>query len=496
MKISIKSAIIVSFTALISLVLIVQLIFNTFFATNYYVSYKCGVMENAYEEMVDAFDGTEESIADIAYKYENQHSIDITISMDKELFYSSHERFIDMHYMQQGIRTNQLFDMPETEFVKNPKAMIMKENTNAAISGSSVNLAGLFVYEEAEITIMMTLPMASIESSVAVFSRSSLLISIIAILIGLIVAIYLSKKISKPLKEMEQVSSDIARLDFTEKMKEDTMFLEFHHVSKSVNSMSKQLEDAIFKLNQANAKLQLDIDKQTQLEELRREFVANVSHEMKTPLALLQLYAENLRCNIDGIDKDYYCDTIIEESVKMSEMVTSMLNISAVESGLSQMEFRSFSVSNMVKECMQKLAPMLENHSISYNIDEDIFTYGDQEYLEQAVKNYINNAIEHTNQGGNIKIMLNKMYDRVIFSVYNDGDGIEEAEMERLWDSFYRSDKARVRTRNNVGLGLHIVKTIIDKHDGQCSCKNVEGGALFSFSIPVCESFVSFEEEV
>ncbi len=230
-----------------------------------------------------------------------------------------------------------------------------------------------------------------------------------------------------------------------------------------------------------------DIDTQKKLERMRREFVGNVSHEMKTPLSLLQLYADNLKNNVQSIDKDYYCDTIIEESSKLSEMVSSMLDMSSIESGLSKIELSKISLSGAALDLLTKVAPLTENYNLKIHIEDDIFIDGNLKYIEQAMRNYLSNALEHTCDGDLICVSLSSKDDMAVFSVYNTGQPISELDMPFLWDSFYRADKARVREGGNAGLGLHIVKTIVLAHGGIYNCQNLDDGVEFSFMLPIID---------
>ena len=171
----------------------------------------------------------------------------------------------------------------------------------------------------------MTLQIAAIDNSIAVFTESNIYISLAVLLIGSLFALVVSKTISQPLTNIKAVSKQIAKLDFSCAADEDNSTAELASLAHSINQMSRQLDRNMRDLTAANEQLQKDIEYRKQIEGYRREFIASVSHEMKTPLALLQIYTENLKNNVEGIDRDYYCDTILEETENLSKMVSDIL---------------------------------------------------------------------------------------------------------------------------------------------------------------------------
>ena len=472
---------ILSFSLLVSLMLLAQIIFNLFFVEDVYLSNKCNAMEDLFQVVKSDYDGSVDTIETIVYPYEEQHNMNILIEQDTNLIYASYHRYLDGNITNSPMpKLRPDMQIERKYYSENPVTTISMPKPNDM---SSLCLLGTFQYNNEEVLITIFLPMASIESSVDVFTRSSTVISLVVLLIGIIISIILSKSITKPISEMEQVASHLEQLDFSNHVNENVSSSELHSLAKSINSMSTQLETSVLDLNHANETLKSDIDSQKQVEDMRRQFVANVSHEMKTPLALLQMYASNLKLNIETLDKEYYLDTIIEETEILNDMVISMLQISAIESGLSAMQFEMFSMSDLCDTVIAKTGLLLESFALQTSIQSDIFILGDKKYLEQAMVNFITNAADHTQNGDVVCISLSKAGESMIFSVFNQGSHIEKSEIPHIWDTFYRSDKARVRESKNVGLGLHIVKIIVEKHNGACYANNYKNGVLFEMSI-------------
>ena len=263
---------------------------------------------------------------------------------------------------------------------------------------------------------------------------------------------------------------------------------ELRDLAGSVNQMAGQLSGAIEELRRANSQLQEDVERQKRLEQMRREFVAAASHEMKTPLCLLQMYAENLKDNVSGIDKDYYCDTIIDEVERLSDLVGGMLELSAVENGLSAMEMEPLDLGALCGAVLDRMAPVLEPFRVERGIAPGCTVRGDARALSMAAENFLSNAAAHTPEGGEIAVTVEHMGDMVRLTVRNQGPNVPPDRLERLWESFYKADAARVRTESvHAGLGLSIVKNVVTRHGGICRAENTAEGMAFSFTLPAAE---------
>ncbi|MFI3174701.1 MAG: HAMP domain-containing sensor histidine kinase [Bacillota bacterium] len=489
MKLSIKYQIVIAIVSLCVINFILQLAFNLFFAKEYYTEYQSQRMETLFQEVKDQYDGTAETVELIATEYENEDKVEILLTTEEDSIYTSFDKYIDFERMNElGEREERgtklrpdMFQMENgQEYMTSPQARIMGRMPN---NMQSLRLLGSFEFEGENVMMSISLPVASMESSVRIFTNSSMMISSAVLLIGVAMAMVIARGITKPIFQMERVAHSLSELDFTQKVEEESRAKEIASLGKSINSMSDQLEKSITDLSEANAILQKDIDFQKRGERMRREFVANVSHEMKTPLSLLQLYAASLRDNVEEVDREYYLDTIIEETEHLNSMVMQMLNASAIESGMLEMTFETIDIGVFCGDLVTKFAPILENHVVETTLEENLMIRCDVKYMEQAMKNYIVNAVEHTKTGGHIRIAIQSEGENVIFSVFNEGKTIPESDILQIWNSFYRGDQARTHgtEEENIGMGLSIVKTIVEKHDGTYNVKNIEDvGVEFS----------------
>ena len=228
-----------------------------------------------------------------------------------------------------------------------------------------------------------------------------------------------------------------------------------------------------------------------QLLESQREFVANISHELKTPLAVVSSQVEMLEIAGDKIDRSYYYSSIHEELDKMSKMVGELLDFSMLDNQMSAMEMSRVNVSEMAEYLLLRYDAIFRKNEIKVEqeIEKNCFVYGNRMYLERAVNNYLMNAFQHTEQGKRIRFVLKKDKKQIRLEVYNDGEPIREEQIEHIWDSFYTTSQKKkpVTSDNNVrnvGLGLFVVRKIITKHSGTCGVINQKNGVLFWIELP------------
>lgn len=226
-----------------------------------------------------------------------------------------------------------------------------------------------------------------------------------------------------------------------------------------------------------------------QLLESQREFMANISHELKTPLAVVSSQVEMLEIAEDKIDRPYYYASIREELDKMSKMVGELLDFSMLDNQLSVMERSRVNVSEMLEYLMLRYDALFQKNGIKVEqkIVKDGYVYGNRMYLERAVNNYLMNAFQHTQQGKGIAVTLKRERQFLRLEVYNDGETIPEERMDHIWDSFYtssRKKKPSAQDVGNIGLGLFVVRKIVENHEGSCGVENKECGVTFWMELP------------
>ena len=329
-------------------------------------------------------------------------------------------------------------------------------------------------------------PAQSIAEAAQISVRYYLYLGFLAIVIGAISIWFVTKRIVEPILELNSLSKRMADLDFDAHYTsggED----EIGELGKNFNVMSDKLETAVSDLKSANARLERDIAEKIQIDEMRKEFLGNVSHELKTPIALIQGYAEGLKDNVndDPESRDFYCDVIIDESKKMNHMVRQLLTLNQLENGNDQLSMERFELVELINGAVAHEKLMIEQKKarIILNAKAPIYVWGDEFKIEEVITNYLTNALNHREGDDRIEITCTEKDGIVTTTVFNSGKPIPEESLDKIWEKFYKVDKARTRAYGGSGIGLSIVKAIMDAHQQKCWATNYKNGVAFSFTL-------------
>lgn len=302
------------------------------------------------------------------------------------------------------------------------------------------------------------------------------IIAFVVVLIFL-ASFYYSKQIAKPLLKINDTTKKIAHLDFTEKIP-ITSKDEIGDLSQNINTLSNKLHSHIGQLEQ-------DIEKERKLESTRKEFIAGVSHELKTPLSIMKSCISILKDGVAEHKKDYYFQAMEKEVDKMDILILDMLELAKFESGTYNMKMDSFYIDGVIEEICEQLSAEIEKKELS--VHKHICpaeVIGNQNRIEQVIVNFITNAIRYTPEKEDIIISTIDGKDHIKVCIENKGAHIEEEQLDKIWDRFYRVDAARKRSQGGTGLGLAISKNILELHDAEYGVKNTEDGVLFYFYLP------------
>lgn len=243
----------------------------------------------------------------------------------------------------------------------------------------------------------------------------------------------------------------------------------------------------ILELRSKNAQLEKDIQQKEYLERMRSEFLSNVSHELKTPLAIVQGYAEGLTDLADG-DADttrYYCDVILDETSKMNQIVQKLININRIEFGEIKHTYESFDIVSMIRDYVCSSEILLSNNAITFEMPdyEPIIVYSDANSIEEVINNYFSNAIHYATNEKIIKVTIEEVDEYIKVYIYNSGEKIPEESIPHLFEKFYKVDAARTREYGGSGVGLSIAKALLDSLEEEYGVKNVSGGVEFFFTV-------------
>ena len=254
------------------------------------------------------------------------------------------------------------------------------------------------------------------------------------------------------------------------------------------NTMSERLEHTISELKNVNFELQRDIEQKEKLETMRTEFIGNVSHELKTPIALIQGYAEGLKEGIsdDPESRAFYCDVIIDEAGKMNQMVKNLLTLSQLEEG-DEVMFARFNVVDLIRGVIQSNEILLQQKEVQlqFRQDQPVYVWADEFKVEQVLRNYLSNALNHVEGERviDVRLQVDEIREIVRITVFNTGKPIPEEELEHIWQKFYKVDKARTREYGGNGIGLSIVKAIMESCGQDYGVVNYGNGVAFWFEL-------------
>lgn len=333
-------------------------------------------------------------------------------------------------------------------------------------------------------SVYMRTAVESLKESASITNRFFLWVGCASLILSLGVIYYISKRISRPIQELTTISKRMSELEFDAKYsRPDYATLEIDELGVNMNQLSKILEETISELKSANVELQHDIEKKEKIDEMRKEFLSNVSHELKTPLALIQGYSEGLKecINDDDESRDFYCDVIIDETEKMNNMVKKLLTLNQLEFGNDMVEMTRFNITELIQGVINASSLLAAQKEITINFDGEspAYVWGDEFKVEEVITNYLSNAINHADNEKRIDIFYTKKDNILRVSVFNTGKLIPEDELEKVWIKFYKVDKARTREYGGNGIGLSIVKAIMDSFNQKCGVFNHEDGVEF-----------------
>ena len=393
-------------------------------------------------------------------------------------------------------RLEDIIDMSGTSLVEN--RTIISSNDNYTLQKVYDERLGDYYLEiwgtlDNGYSIILRTPIQGIKDNVNISTTLIKYVGGAILAVGIIAAFVVSTYITRPIKQLSNIAEKMSEMDFNARY-EGSDKGEIGLLGKSMNNMSEKLEQNIAELKKANLELKKDIDKKEKLEIMRTDFLSNVSHELKTPIALIQGYAEGLKEGItdDPESMEFYCDVIMDEANKMNIMVKRLLTLNQIEFGNDEPEMERFDINELIASVADANAIRAgqKNMSIVFdNRNEHNFVWADEYKTEEVLTNYISNALNHCDGKRAIEVRTEKSENggTITVTVYNSGKNIADEDLERIWEKFYKTDKARTREYGGNGIGLSIVKAIMDSMGQEYGVRNVSDGVEFWFNLD-CKS--------
>ena len=489
---SIKRQIATTFIGLVVAIMLISTLINSQFLGRYYISYKQSTLIDVYENMQQAVKHNGSSYENMAEEL-------------SEVVEVGNIAFVIMSGNGQHLITSTSNDRQTEEMrsqlmgyllnINQGKGELLKEKENYQIRSAEDVINGdeyieMWGYLTDGSAFILRTPLESIRESVALSNRFLMYIMLAMALIGCVFVWYFSKRIANPILELASISKRMADLDFQAKYTSGGKN-EIGVLGENFNIMSEKLEQTVSELKSANYELQKDIEKKEKMETMRAEFIGNVSHELKTPIALIQGYAEGLKEGIsdDPESRAFYCDVIMDEAAKMNKMVQNLLTLNQLELGQEEVSFQRFNIMDLIQGVVQSCEILIQQKEADVRLDasEPVYVWSDEWKVEQVFRNYFSNALNHLENEKviDIRVSVNDEKGTARISVFNTGKQIPKEDIDQIWNKFYKVDKAHTREYGGNGIGLSIVKAIMESFRKEYGVINYNNGVAFWFEVDV-----------
>lgn len=314
--------------------------------------------------------------------------------------------------------------------------------------------------------LVVNTPLELLESYINFILNQYLFISIFIVILALIVAFILASRITSPIVNMRKEANKLANGDYNVQFKKEDSYSE-------INDLANTLDDATSKLSK--------------VVELKKDLVANVSHDLKTPLTVIRSYAEMIKdiSGDDPIKRNEHLDVILQESEYLTRLINDMQEYSKMQAGYIELNKTNFDLKDVINNVIKLLNSLIQEKKIKLKKNIiSVIVYADELKISQVIYNFISNAIKHSNENGIIIINTIVDEEKIIFEVIDNGEGISEEALPYVWDRYYKIDKNFKRNENSTGLGLAIAKAILEAHNASYGVKSkLKEGSTFYFEL-------------
>ena len=488
---SVKIKLFLTLCVTILCIIFFLIILNSFALEKFYLYSKQNTLKDVYNSLNDYYNGLNHDL-DLESELERiaiKNNFDILIKDEDNInIYSSNKNFYsiiggiasttDTFNDDKVLESTDDFTIVKQKDFRNGLTYIM-------LSGRFDN--GYYLY--------IRLPITSIQDSVRISNNFLLLIAGFTIFISAILVSVISKKFTEPILELNNIAKKMVNLDFSHKYRITDTDDEINDLGKSINNMSDKLEKTINQLRSTNIELEKDIEKKSKIDDMRKSFISDVSHELKTPIALIQGYSEGLleNVNADEESRKFYAEVILDETNKMDRLVKQLLELMKLEYGKREFNNAKFNILELEKEVVSKSKLLLDEKQTEVKIKDidklsTIQVFADDFYIEQIITNYLTNAIKNVKEVDgekyiSIENQILEDKNKIRIKVFNTGENIPEEDLERIWQRFYKADKSRNRASGGSGIGLAFVKAIMNNYNSEYGVINCENGVEFYFDI-------------
>lgn len=453
----------------LALCILVLLLFNgllnRFAFQRYYEREQTALLEQAFSVADEAL-VKRQNVEQALSGYVTDNGIGATVWSGYRLLYSNDPRLSDSVFISPE-------DVPLSAGTYTVRTVTQNGEQRLTLLGKSRN----------GINIMLWGSLSRVGDGVAIVNRFLWWSALATLVCGFIGMYFVSRSVTRPVRQLSAMAQGMAHLDFSGRYVSVGSQDELAELGQSLNTVSQSMAENLAALKTANAKLLADVEQKERQDEARTRFIRNVSHELKTPLSLIQNYAEGLHENAadDAASREFYCTVIEEEAQKLSLILHKLTLLMQLESGKEELQIEQFDIAALAKRLLKRYAPLFAEHNVVPPTveNEPCMVWGDAALIENVLTNYLTNALNHVTDGGEIRLTFEKGEERTRVTVFNTGAPIPEEDLPHVWESFYKVDKARTREYGGTGIGLSVVAAIMNAHHLPYGVQNTQNGVEF-----------------
>lgn len=506
MKKSIRTELTVAFLTILLLVFGGSVLINNVFLSKFYILETEGILKKAFNELDESMGGDElftedlEELSRLIERICSRDNINLVIlneSFERKIWTFNGEVMAARLYAYiNGLDGNKngMFDSGEVKILKKTANYQIQWKVDSNMDQDYLEMWGTL---KSGYYVMFRIPLEKLRENAKTSNEFTMYIALVVSIFALGIAWFLAKRITRPLLELTELSQNMAELDLSsrytgsEKNEIGLLGTSFNKMSDALQDTFENLKNVNQQLSEANIQLQKDIEEKVRMEEMRKELLANVSHELKTPIALVQGYAEGLQeCVADDEEsRAFYCEVIIDEANKMNNLVRKILTLNELEYGQDKPNMEWFDLTAVVLSVIRKTDILIEQKEavVFTEFPDEVMCYADAFKTEEIITNYLSNALNHLDYEREIRIRIVEEQGRWKLSVTNTGNPIPEEDLPLLWGKFFKVDKAHSREYGGSGIGLSIVKAIADSFGQSCGVVNHERAVEFWFTFASSE---------
>lgn len=490
---SIRVKLFTTVCVVIVLIILLLVLINNVILEKFYIYSKAKTVNQIYNKINQFYKDEKDISPEKEKEIENKIKL-VALKNNLEILLKTSDNVIivatNAEQLEEISKTNLSVELEETKKGKNQifyntgKVVIRKDEERE----NSLTYLTLVAKLDNDNELCIRTPISAIKESVKISNNVLLMIGGVAIIISGILALVISKKFTKPILELNEIAEGMSNLDFSKKYRISDTEDEINNLGKSINTMSDKLESTINELKKYNSELAKDVEEKSRIDEMRKQFISDVSHELKTPIALIQGYAEGLveDVNTDADSRKYYAGVILDESNKMDKLVKQLLELMKIEYGALNLNNKKIDIVALIKEVIRKHNIIIDENKIEieFNFEDSVEVCADEFYIEQVVSNYITNAIKYsTEKNGKrrIKITLEELNNKVRVTIFNTGNNIKDEDLNKIWGRFYKVDSSRNRDNGGTGIGLAYVKAVMNNYHNDYGVSNKKDGVEFYF---------------